>query len=373
MKFSILLPTRNGGAFLPDVLRSVLSQSGDFELVVADNANTDDTPALLAAHVADPHLRVVRSREVSPVTENWMTALRAARGDYLLMIGDDDVLLPRFFERVDAILRRHSDPDCLTFDGYSYVAPNSLRPETSAFWSPRHFDMRRFGEREISPGERLAIVKDMFRFRVRFPLNMQLTLFSQSAKAAVPGELFRAPFPDHFALNSLLLRARRHVVTDERLLVVGVSSKSFGHYFYSGRQREGLRYLGSGSTFPGRIEGSELVNSMYAWLIMLRKAYPELASIDIDHWQYAVRQANYWYREVEFGSVPLSAMAPLVRSLKPWEVVSVLGVALGYRAQRRLRAAVAAKPHTYVQDAWPALRETSSRTIAEFAASLGPA
>src|SRR5204863_1963489 len=106
----------------------------------------------------------------------------------------------------------------------------------------------------LSRKERLAIVKAIFRFTVRFPLNVQLTLFSRGAVAAVPGDFFRAPFPDHFALNSMLLRAERVVVTDERLLVVGVSPKSFGHYFYTGRQREGARYLGAEAAFPGLIE-----------------------------------------------------------------------------------------------------------------------
>ena len=43
MKFSVLLPTRNGGDFLKNTIRSMLEQDhDDFELVISDNANTDD-------------------------------------------------------------------------------------------------------------------------------------------------------------------------------------------------------------------------------------------------------------------------------------------------------------------------------------------
>ena len=43
MKFSVLLPTRNGGDFLKNTIRSILEQDhDDFELVISDNANTDD-------------------------------------------------------------------------------------------------------------------------------------------------------------------------------------------------------------------------------------------------------------------------------------------------------------------------------------------
>jgi hypothetical protein len=371
VKFSVLLPTRNGGAFLPDALASVLTQDGDFEIVVADNANDDQTAAVLSSYGDDRRLRVVRSDAVVPVTENWMRALQAARGEYLLMIGDDDLLLPRFFDRAEALLRRHMDPDCLTFDGYSYVAPGSFGVDAPALWSARHFDMRRLRpERELRVDERRAIVRDMFRFKVRFPLNMQLTLFSRAAIDAVPGDVFRAPFPDHFALNSFLLRAPRLVVTDVRLLVVGVSPKSFGHYFYGGQQAQGLRYLGSKAAFPGQLEGSELVNSMYAWLLELRRTYPELASVPVDRWGYAARQVNHWLRQLEFGLMPWPTFVTLVHSLRGPEMLTVVAPILGYRVARRWRDQLRHDERSYIRDAWPSLGTTPHHTITEFAAAL---
>ena len=371
LRFSILLPTRNGGPFLRDALDSILGQDGDFEVVVGDNANEDQTAAVLAERARDQRLRIVRSDVVLTVTENWMHCLRAARGQYRLMIGDDDLLLPDFFERADAVLRRNGDPDCLTFDAYSYVAPGSFSQDASAMWSARHFDVRSLRpEREIPLDERRRIVKDMFKFRVRFPLNMQLTLFSAAAVAAVPGDFFRAPFPDHFALNSMLLRASRLVVAEDRLLVVGVSPKSFGHYFYGGQQASGVRYLGSGADFEDLIPGSELINSMHAWLLELRRVYPELASTEIDRWGYATRQVNHWYRQLEYGRASLSEVVGNARSLHPWEIATVMLPMIAYRVVRMARRRAAGRARTYITDAWPALRPTTHRTIAAFAASL---
>lgn len=371
MRFSVLLPTRNGGAFLGEALASILDRPGEFEVVVGDNANNDETVDVLKARAGDPRLRVLRSETVLNVTENWMRCLDAARGDYLLMIGDDDCLLPGFFDEADLILRRNDDPDCLTFNGYSYVAPGSIDQAAPALWAPWHFNLLPLRpERELLLPERVELVEDMFRFRVRFPLNMQLTMFSRAAVAAVPGDFFRAPFPDHFALNSLLLRAGRFVVTDARLVVVGVSPKSFGHYFYGGQQVRGLQYLGSSSSFPGRLEGSELVNSMYAWLLELRKTYPELASVRPSRWHYALRQVNHWYRQVEFGRLSLKEWRARARTLRPSELVTVLIPLLAYRLYRRLRSWLSRRPFTYISDSWPALQETQHGTIGEFAATL---
>jgi hypothetical protein len=168
----------------------------------------------------------------------------------------------------------------------------------------------------------------------------------------------------------MLLRAARFVVTDERLLVVGVSPKSFGHYFYGGQQREGVRYLGSGAAFAGMIDGSELINSMHAWLIELRRTYPELSRVPIARWQYVARQVNHWYRQVEFGALQPAALGERARSLRPLEVVTVMVPMLGYRAMRRLRDHIRGTKRSYIGDSWPALRPTPHRTIADFAASL---
>lgn len=356
---------------MAEALASILKQSGDFEVVIGDNANTDETVEVLSARDREPRVRVLRSDTVLSVTENWMRCLDAARGDYLLMIGDDDCLLPRFFDEVDRILRAHGNPDCLTFNGYSYVAPGSIDENAPALWAPRHFNLLPLRpERELGLAERTKLVEDMFSFRVRFPLNMQLTMFSRRAVADVPGDFFRAPFPDHFALNSLLLRARRSVVTDARLVVVGVSPKSFGHYFYGGQQARGLQYLGSSSTFPGRLEGSELVNSMYSWLLELRRTYPELASVQPSRWNYAARQVNHWYRQFEFGRLSLGGLLARAHHLRPVELVTVLGPLLTYRLYRRLRSRLSRRRFTYISDSWPALRETRHGTIGEFAATL---
>ena len=85
-----MLPTRNGGAFLENCIGTILDQPyDDMELVVSDNANTDNTPNFLAS-ISDPRLKVIRTEEPVSVTENWNRALNSSSGDYILMIGYDD-------------------------------------------------------------------------------------------------------------------------------------------------------------------------------------------------------------------------------------------------------------------------------------------
>src|ERR1051326_951290 len=219
MKFSVLLPTRNGAPYLRDTVASVLMQPyQDMEIVVSDNASGDETKRIISAFDRDKRVKVVRQNVAISVTENWTRALAASQGDYLLMIGDDDCLMPGFFSVLEAILNKYDSPDCVTYNGFSFVFPGSVGGNTNAYFAPRHFqfgaDFR--STTLLSRDLRLSTVRTLFAFKVRFPLNMQLTLFSRRVAERVRGGVFRAPFPDHYALMSLLLLADTFVYVPDR-------------------------------------------------------------------------------------------------------------------------------------------------------------
>src|SRR4029450_7840744 len=102
-------------------------------LVVSDNANDAETADVVARHATDRRLRAIRLDAPVTVTENWNAALDAASGESLLMSGHDDMLLPGYFERVSAALRRYGDPDCLTSNAFRYLAPGSIAGQGAWF------------------------------------------------------------------------------------------------------------------------------------------------------------------------------------------------------------------------------------------------
>ncbi len=262
-------------------------------------------------------MKVVRHETPISVTENWMSTLEASSGDYLVMLGDDDALLPSYFQATAEVIARYDRPDCIVYNGYSYVFPNAFGSGTDSYYADPHFRFDRgLAPGELSPQYRRKVIADMFRFVVRYPLNMQLTMFSRDAVARVPAPFFRAPFPDHFAINSMLLTARRVVYDPRKLAVIGVSPKSFGHFVYGGKAGEGMRYLGSRSDFGGKLDGNELLNSMYDWLELLKRAYPaELGREAVDRGAYVRRQVAYWVFQLRQGAVSAPELRRLVGQL----------------------------------------------------------
>jgi glycosyltransferase involved in cell wall biosynthesis len=91
---SILIPTRNRAEYLAAAVHSALAQDlPGIEVIVSDNASTDATQRVLAG-IADPRLRTVRQEEDLGMVGNWNACLALATGEFVLVLSDDDELLP---------------------------------------------------------------------------------------------------------------------------------------------------------------------------------------------------------------------------------------------------------------------------------------
>ena len=89
---SVIITTRNRSKYLKEAIESVLtvqSQKFDLEIIVVDDGATDDTPEVLkqypVVHLRTSGIGMANARN---------TGLRAAHGDFVTLLDDDDVWLP---------------------------------------------------------------------------------------------------------------------------------------------------------------------------------------------------------------------------------------------------------------------------------------
>jgi GT2 family glycosyltransferase len=112
-KVSIILPTYNRAAFLPQAFASIKAQQfADWELVVVDDGSTDGTPDLvdrLRAEVAQP-VRYLRQANAGPYAAR-NTGLDAARAECIAFFDSDDVWLPHHLRDCAEALNANSDVD----------------------------------------------------------------------------------------------------------------------------------------------------------------------------------------------------------------------------------------------------------------------
>jgi glycosyltransferase involved in cell wall biosynthesis len=90
---SICLPTFNGAATVSETIRSVLSQSfQQWELVISDDESTDNT-LIKIREFDDPRIRIISGRQRSTPADNWNHCINHAKGKYIKVMGQDDLLL----------------------------------------------------------------------------------------------------------------------------------------------------------------------------------------------------------------------------------------------------------------------------------------
>jgi glycosyltransferase involved in cell wall biosynthesis len=105
---SICIPAYNAARFLPRAIETALGQEfDDFEVVVVDNASTDDTRELCERY-QDPRFRY--EFESTPGQASaWNRCVAEATGSYVILLHADDELEPRFLTRTAEVLDANED------------------------------------------------------------------------------------------------------------------------------------------------------------------------------------------------------------------------------------------------------------------------
>lgn len=96
---TIAIPTYNrADSYLRQAVESALGQTyPNVEIIVSDNCSTDRTQALMQ-ELVDPRLTYVRQAENIGANNNFNYCLQEARGDYFVLLQDDDLIDPDFIE-----------------------------------------------------------------------------------------------------------------------------------------------------------------------------------------------------------------------------------------------------------------------------------
>lgn len=107
---SVLMPVRNGAAYLDEAIASIVSQTFEnWELVVVDDGSTDDTFLRLASWAKeDPRIVVINQKPMGLVAAS-NAAVQAARGVYLARLDSDDIAHPKRLAKQVSYMEKNPD------------------------------------------------------------------------------------------------------------------------------------------------------------------------------------------------------------------------------------------------------------------------
>ena len=107
--FTIAIPAYKS-KFLREAIKSCLSQTySNFELLIVDDASPEGLKSVVDSY-CDGRIRFYRNEKncgAVDVVDNWNICLSYTNGDYVICMGDDDILLPNCLEEYAQLLEKY--------------------------------------------------------------------------------------------------------------------------------------------------------------------------------------------------------------------------------------------------------------------------
>jgi Glycosyl transferase family 2 len=119
--FSVVIPTTRPH-YLKYSLGSMLAQTfEDFEVIIAFNRKPGGQE--LGRLPDDPRIKVVEAETFLPMHENWERGFRQIRGEWALLLGDDDCLISHALEIISAKIAENPCPEMILWRWGGFVVP----------------------------------------------------------------------------------------------------------------------------------------------------------------------------------------------------------------------------------------------------------
>ncbi len=116
--WSVIIPTYNRTKYLESTLRSVLDQAdaegkpygaSQMQIIVVDNASTQPGVEEMVRRVAGGRVEFFQQPSNLGVVHNFNTGLRHARGHWIHILHDDDMVLPGFYAAFEELAQEHPE------------------------------------------------------------------------------------------------------------------------------------------------------------------------------------------------------------------------------------------------------------------------
>lgn len=204
--FSICIPTYNRAHLLPAALDSALAQTdSDYEIVIVDNASTDNTQEVLKRY-EDSRIRIVRNSSTLSQYANHNICIKHAQAPWVVFLHSDDRLTHNALERYRDEIQRDPSFDIIT-GTCDYYLPlwKSLGVES------RHTLAGNHG------------IEMLFRY---LGLNMPGSCFKRAVFNELGGFDENCQMADHDLMIRALLERKKIKIIRQGVIEIGLSERT---------------------------------------------------------------------------------------------------------------------------------------------------
>ena len=112
MKLSICVPTYNRPQYLENCLNSILIAKKkekcnfNFEVCVSDNGSKHDIKKIINKYKKNLNVKFHRFGRNMGISVNFLKTIKMASGEFIWMLGSDDMLVPNAFKELNKIYKK---------------------------------------------------------------------------------------------------------------------------------------------------------------------------------------------------------------------------------------------------------------------------
>jgi glycosyltransferase involved in cell wall biosynthesis len=109
MRFSFILPVKNGGDYIKECVASILAQTyRGFNLIILENKSTDGTAEWLQT-LTDERIVVIPSEKSLSIEENWARIVEIQKNEFMTITGHDDLFDANYLQVMNDLIVQYPD------------------------------------------------------------------------------------------------------------------------------------------------------------------------------------------------------------------------------------------------------------------------
>ena len=225
---SVAIATKNRQKYCIEAIKSILAYDNpEIEIAIADNSKTDEVKKFVEG-VNSPFIKYIFDGEdnVSSI-ENFNRAMSLTTGHYVMLIGDDDSILPKAVEMAEWAKKNDVDSIC-SQENLIYYWPQALDqyPNGMMINPPSTGKIKKIDFQE----QLNALLENGLQLYLLYQLprsyhGLVKRSLMEEIKSRV-GHYYGGLSPDLYSSIALSCVAKNHYVIDEPISIAGVCVKS---------------------------------------------------------------------------------------------------------------------------------------------------
>ena len=228
-KYSILIPTFNRRKYLEKTLKTILDQNYvNYELIVSDSGSSDDTWEYLK-NLDYPNLKIIKPEKKLSEVENFEFIINQAKGEWIIILGDDDGVLPDFFNSVDNIIKKHPEIEAISCkSGYYY------HDDIDYFYGDKVISLNYLSNKITKVNSKKSLLFCLLGIYTREDVPMLYTSgivkksLVDKIKDKSQNKFFYSIIEDYYSMVAILFETNFYVSCQKPLFWVGSSKSSSG-------------------------------------------------------------------------------------------------------------------------------------------------